>query len=154
GILLGAAALPPTPSTGSTGLARLTPGELARQAGIPEDVARQMLEIADRLDAYSQSVAGRPQGGRGRPPPPPQFEAMRQEARDLIDFLESRLPAIAAQLGGRNMSASSIAASLAAARARVNAMTYSARPTVTALLPEATPGLTRVGQTDTWVYPR
>jgi hypothetical protein len=162
GILLGAATLPPAPATGGAALAtrpgsapaRLTPAELAQQAGIPEEVARQLLEIGARRDAYNQSVATIEEAARRGTLTEPQFEAMRQQARELIDFLESRLPAIAAQMGSRNVSASSIAASIAAARARINGMSYSAHPTVVALLPEATPGLTQVGQSDTWVYPR
>jgi hypothetical protein len=163
GILLGAATLAPGPATGGTALAprpgsaapvRLTPAELAQQAGIPEDVARQLLEIGARLDAYNQSVATVQEAARRGTLTEPEFEAMRQQAHELIDFLESRLPAIADQMGGRNVSASSIRASLDAARARISGMSYSARPTVVALLPEATEGLTRVGQSDTWVYPR
>ena len=162
GMLLGAATLPPAPATRSTGLtsrpptppARLTPAELAQQAGIPEDVARQLIEIGARIDAYNQSLATIQQAARRGTLTRPQFEAMRQHALELIDFLTSRLPTIAAHMGGRNVSASSIAASLTAARARVTAATYSANPAVVALLPEATQGLTRVGQSDTWIYPR
>lgn len=163
GLLLGAATLGPSAATGDTALAmrpgsaapvRPTPAELAQQAGIPEDVARQLLEIGARIDAYNQSVATIQDAARRGTLTEPAFEAMRRQAHELIDFLESRLPAIAAQMGGRNVSASSIRASFDAARARIDAMSYSARPTIVALLPEATEGLTRVGQSDTWVYPR
>jgi hypothetical protein len=156
GLAIGLATLPPSAAgakkPSELTAARPTAAELAKQLGVSDDIARQMLEVAAQLESYmAQLNAVQRQAGRGRLTQA-QFESLRDEGLKLADFLEPRLSAIArgGALGGH--SPDTVKTAFATLRTRLQAMAYEATPSVKALLPQSVEGLTQVGEGSTWTY--
>jgi hypothetical protein len=156
GLAVGLATMPPSAAAArnATELAAPRPSaaEVARQLGVSDDVARQMLEVAARIESFmAQLRTVQRQTGRGRLSPE-QFESLRDEALKVADFLEPRLGAIARGGGLGGHTPDQVQAAMTTLRARLRGMTYEAKPSVTALLPQSVEGLTQVGEGPTWTY--
>ncbi len=148
GIMLGASMQQALPSAGG---ARPSPADLARRTGVSEEAARQWVALADRAAEFQAQLATLEQQARRGTLTSEDFEAWRRQGLSLADDLERTMPALAEALG-TGQSGDQIRAGVAALRARLNSLTYTPRPTVTALLPEFVSGLTRAGEGITYTY--
>jgi hypothetical protein len=129
---------------------RPSAAELARRASITEDAAQRWLDLAGRAEAYGEGMRALERLARRGELTPEEFEAMREQGLALADELGRVLPDLAQTLG-LGQTPEQVRAGVAAFRARLQALTYTPRPAVTALLPEYTAGLQRVTAA-TFVY--
>lgn len=144
----------PATGTGTSALVKPAPAELAKRLGTSEDNATLLLELADRVADFQKDVAALNEAVSKGLGSKTQFEAMRKKGIDLADFLEVRLgPLSKAGLFGK-ATPTDVKTYLAEVRARLGALTWEGLGNVRALLPEATTGLARVGESPQWVYDR
>jgi hypothetical protein len=147
-------ATPGTPGASSGAIVKATAADLAKQLNIPSAEAQLLLEVAAKLGDYQAAVATLNEAAAKGTLSRAQFEAFKKQGLDLADFLEARLGPLAKAGAFGATTPDQAKAFLAMARARLNGLTWEAGGKVTALLPEATTGLVRVGDAPQWVYDR
>jgi hypothetical protein len=152
GMAMGAATTPPA----AAGNALAKPGvvELGQQLRIPEDQARLLLETQDRLADFMAAVAEVNRAAEHGALSPTQFEAFRKQGLDLADFLETHCEPLAKSGAFGTATPAQVKTGIANVRARIAVLDFASLAKVRGLLPEATEGLARVGESDQWVYDR
>jgi hypothetical protein len=129
-----------------------TARELSVRLSVSEDVARQMLEIAARMQHFAGRASAIRDAARAGRLSRDAFREHQREALELADWLEARLIAIARGGGLGATTPAEVQAAMGVLRARIQATSYSERPSITGLLPEHVGGLRAVGEGPTWVY--
>jgi hypothetical protein len=160
GMALGAVTMvdrPATPAAGTPGtpggaIVKATAADLAKQLNIPSAEAQLLLEVAAKIGDYQAAVAALNEAAAKGTLNRAQFEAFKKQGLDLADFLEVRLGPLAKAGAFGATTPDQAKAFLDMARARLNGLAWEAGTKVTALLPEATAGLVRVGDAPQWVY--
>jgi hypothetical protein len=147
-----AAAAPGTPGGGA--IVKVTAADLAKQLNIPSAEAQLLLEVAARLGDFQAAVASLNEAAAKGRLTRAQFEAFKKQGLDLADFLEGRLGPLAKAGAFGATTPDQAKAYLAHVRARLNGLAWETGSQVTALLPESTTGLVRVGESPQWVYDR
>ncbi|MES1240579.1 MAG: hypothetical protein ABUT39_03075, partial [Acidobacteriota bacterium] len=168
GMALGAVtALPETPASGAPAasgsggsggsggaIVKASAADLAKTLKIPAADAQLLLDVAARLGDFQAAVASLNEAAAKGTLTRAQFEAFRKQGLDLADFLEVRVGPLAKAGAFGATTPDQAKAFLDLVRARINGMTWEAGGKVTALLPEGTKGLVRVGEAPQWVYDR
>jgi hypothetical protein len=77
---------------------------------------------------------------------------MRKQGLDLADWLEPRAVKLAKAGALGQMTPDRASAAIAALRARLQAIAYDPRPTITAILPQDVPGLKQLGEGPAWSF--
>jgi hypothetical protein len=127
-----------------------TAAELARSASVEEPAAQRWLDMAQRFASYAEEFQRLNLLARRGTLTAEEFATLKENGLSLADDMAATLPDLAAPLGlGRTPA--EIRAAIGLFRARIAGLTYTPRPTVTALLPEYTAGLSRVNSV-TFVY--
>jgi hypothetical protein len=143
------------PAGGGGAIVKPTAPELAKLLNIPQAEAQLLLEVAARLGDFQSAVAALNEAAAKGTVTRAQFEAFKKQGLDLADFLEGRLGPLAKAGAFGTTTPDQAKAYLAMVRARLNGLAWEAGAKVTALLPEGTQGLVRVGEGGTqWVYDR
>ena len=129
-----------------------TSRELSTRLSVSEDVARQMLEVAARMQQFGQRSRAIQDAVNAGRLSRDAFGAYKREGLELADWLEARLVAIARGGGLGATTPAEVQAAIQVLRVRIQGAVYSETPRVTALLPEHVGGLRPVGEGPTWVY--
>jgi hypothetical protein len=148
GILCGAALHSEAAGPGAKNLARSSPDELARRAGIDVKAANDWLDLANRsqefVDNYKE-LSGDAKAGKLTKQ---KFDQWKEKGKKLVKELGDKLPGLAKILGS-TQTPEQIKSILAKIGARIDSLSFEE---AVLLLPEFTPGLTHVGDGPTWTY--
>jgi hypothetical protein len=134
----------------TTGGKTPTSAELARSANIDESAAQRWLELAQRSSTYFDEMTRLQTLAKRGTLTSKEFDEMKANGAKLADDMDATMPDLAKTLG-MNHTPAEIRGAIAAFRAKLAGLTYSPKPTVTAVLPEYTGGLTRANNV-TFVY--